>query len=223
MPKVIDAVVTDGDGTLWKGAVSAAIGKEYLLKALRDRDIATFASGILGAAQVMLMSEFRGPAGSVDSQKKFYDTLIANGIGMRNEMRTFASRHIRKNTIDKVENVVRYYTLWNTPTFLSTMAGSTAAECVVESLSLTESVSNVDIFDNIGKLVGFSVTMRNGEEKLAKTESMLDKYNIRLDNCMVIGDSANDIPLLMSAKIAVASPFASDKVLALKRITRISS
>ncbi len=223
MPKVIDAVVTDGDGTLWKGAVSAAIGKEYLSKALRDRDVVTFVSGVLGAAQVVFMSEFRGPAGSVNGQKKFYDTLIANGIGMRNEMRTFASQHIRKNTIEKVESIIRYHTLWNIPTFLSTMAGSTAAEYAVESLSLAGAVSNVDMFDDIGKLVGFSVTMHNGEEKLAKTESMLDKYNIRLNNCMAIGDSANDIPLLMSAKIAVASPFASDEVLALKRITRISS
>ena len=223
MPKVIDAVVTDGDGTLWKGAVSAAIGKEYLLKALRDKDIATFVSGILGAARVVSISTFHDHEGSVKGQKTFYDTLIANGIGMKNEMRTFARQHIRKNIIEKIENMIRYYTLWNTPTFLSTMAGSTAAEYAVENLNLTESVSNVDMFDDTGKLVGFSVAMHNGEEKLAKTESMLDKYNIKLDNCIVIGNSANDIPLLMSAKIAVASPFASDKVLALKRITRISS
>ena len=223
MPKIIDAVVTDGDNTLWKGAVSTAIGKEYLAKAFREYDVPAFVSGAARAAQVLLMAKFMGHEGPSAGQKRFYNTLIANGIGRKNELCAFAGQHIRNNTIEKVENIVRYYSVGSIPVFLSTMAGTTAAEYATESFRLAGSVSNTEMFDSSGRLVEFSVTMYNGEEKLANTESMVNKYNVMLRDCMVIGDSANDIPLLKSAKIALASPFASDEVLALKRITRLSS
>ncbi len=223
MPRIIDAVVTDGDNTLWKGRVGTAIGREYLAMAMREKNVPAFVNGALNAAQVLLMAKFLGPEGVSKGQKRFYDTLIANGIGRKEEMHTFAGRHIRDNIIEKVESIVRYYTMADMPVFLSTMAGSTAAEYAAGSFGLSGSVSNIERFDNDGRLVEFSIAMSNGEEKLASTEKALDKYNIRLSECMVIGDSIADIPMLMSAKIAIASPLASEEVLALKRISRITS
>ena len=219
---VIDAVVVDGDNTLWKGSTAEALGKAYLVKAVRELKLYKAANCTFRTARANFMINIRGDPEEIPyGQKKFYDVMIDNDIGMKEEMHSIIGKHIRKNIIEKIGGIVDYYVTGDTPVFLSTMAGSTTADCAREGFRLTDTVSNTERFDSSGKLIGFDAKIICGESKLALTEDALDKYGLRIRNCMVIGDSIHDIPMLESAKIAMASPFASEKVLALKRIVRL--
>ena len=219
---VIDAVVVDGDRTLWKGYAIEALGKAYLVKAVRELNLykaANYAFGIANAG--LIINAYRDSDGIPNGQKKFYDVMIENDMGMKEEMNSIVGKHIRNNVIEKVAKIVDYYVTWNIPVLLSTMAGSTTADYAKYNFRLTDTVSNVEIFDNSKKLIGFDAKITCGESKLALTEEVLDRHGLKLWNCMVIGDSVYDMPMLQSAKISMASPFASEKVLELKRIVRL--
>lgn len=219
---VIDAVVVDGDKTLWKRSATEALGKAYLLRAIRELNLyktANYAFGIANAS--LIINAHRDSDGIPSGQKKFYDVMIENNMGMKEEMSSIVGKHIRNNVIENVAKIVDYYVTGDIPVLLSTMAGSTTADYARYNFRLTDTVSNVEIFDNSKKLIGFDARITCGESKLALTEEVLDRHGLRLWNCMVIGDSIHDIPMLQSAKIAMASPFASEKVLELKRIVRL--
>jgi hypothetical protein len=219
---VIDAVVVDGDWTMWKRSTTEALGREYLVKAVRELKLYKAANYAFGIACVKCMTNANGDSDRIpNGQRKFYEVMAENNIGVKEEMNSIVGRHIRKNAIEKVAKIVDYYATGDTPVFLSTMAGSTTAEYAKYNFRLTDTVSNAERFDNSGKLIGFDARITCGESKLALTEEALDRYGLKLRNCMVIGDSVYDMPMLRSAKIAMASPFASEKVLALKRIVRL--
>ncbi len=221
---VIDAVVVDGDRTLWKGNATEALGKAYLVKAFRELNLYKTVNYAFGMGCVSFIVNARKDSDGIpEGQRKFYEVLIENGMGTRDEMSDIVGRHIRNNIVEKVGKIVDYYVTGDIPVLLSTMAGSTIADYAKYNFGLTETASNTEIFDNSGKLVGFDAKITCGESKLALTEEALDRRGLKLWKCMVIGDSIHDIPMLQSAKIAMASPFASEEVLALKRIMRVSN
>lgn len=218
----IEAVVVDGDGTMWKRSTTEALGRWYLVKAVRELQFRKVANCALGMASAELMLIVRGASNGIPhGQKKFYDMLVENGMGMKEEMHEIVGGHMRNNVVERVGGIVNYYVAEGIPAFLATMAGSTTADYAKYNFRLTDTVSNAEIFDNSGKLIGFDARITCGESKLAHAEEALGRHGLKLWNCIAIGDSVHDIPMLKSAKIAMASPFASEKVLALKRIVRL--
>ena len=136
---VIDAVVVDGDRTLWRGSATGALGKAYLVKTFRELNLYKTANYAFGMVYVnSIVNARRDSDGIPNGQMKFYEVMIENNFGMKEEMNSIIGRHIRKNAIEKVANIVDYYVTGDVPVFLSTMAGSTTADYAMYNFRLTD-------------------------------------------------------------------------------------
>ncbi len=228
--KEIRAVVVDGDNTLWKGRVAEGIGKRLLLKELCRGHISTFMRGLKGKAEVDdIVRSYRGELGDRLGQERFYRILIENRVGNYYDMYRFAGRHIMSRRIASVTGIVAQAMDSGMPVFLSTAIGTTAAEFAVEMLfgrelgkELADSVHNAESFRN-GRLIGFESTISSGKNKLAATVEMLERHGVKIGDCVVIGDSEIDVPMLRSAGLAMASPYSTDCVRDVPRIAPIWS
>ena len=145
---VIDAVVVDGDRTLWKGSSTGALGKAYLLKTIRELNLYKAANYAFGIAYVnLIVNAYRDSDGIPSGQRKFYDIMIENSIGMKEEMNSIVGRHIRKNAIEKVarriaatsaeKTAVLAPTMQNNLTILSTCGCGSCPRCVVNAAVVT--------------------------------------------------------------------------------------
>ncbi len=229
----VQAVVVDGDNTLWRGRAAEGIGRTYLKRELLRGNLATFLRGIKGKMEVEWIVSMDGKQGQANGQRRFYEILIENGLGTKPEMALFAGHYIASHIIPQTDSLVMDYLKRGTPVFLSTASGTSAANYAralyVPRMSMAKKsmdgksdgklkftfsgvLSNTERFDEAGKLVEFISDIMDGESKLALTEQMLDKFGIKVSDCLVVGDSDLDLPLLMSARIPIASPLANDKV-----------
>lgn len=223
MPRVL---VVDGDNTLWRGRAAEGIGKAMFVQEIKRVHIPTVLRGLKGKKEVeALVKDLGGVEGEMQGQKRFYQVLIENGLGERTQMLRFAGEYIRTHIVDSVSVIVAAALSSDTPVFLSTASGTSAAQYARVSLfdsSLTDSRSNEEVFSISGRLTDFRMSITTGENKLHETEVMLAQYGISIGDCEVIGDSALDIPLLKSAKRPLASPYATDEVKAVRGITVLS-
>lgn len=255
----VQAVIVDGDNTLWRGRAAEGIGKAYLLRELKHFHLPTFFRGLEGAKQVnAIVREVGGVEGEMQGQKRFYEILVENGLGTKKGMYQYASRYIDSHLVWNVSDLLYKNLDQEIPVFLATASGTSAASyaisrleyiqgrelrmAAVECIDLTDrgvenaikmsqsmfkkfrlanGVFNSETFDKDGRLTGIEMTITTGENKLAATVTMLDKFNIRVGDCMMVGDSGLDVPLLKSAKVAIASPFANEEVKAVKGIMPI--
>lgn len=209
-------IISDLDNTLCKGRVSESIGIGYIKKDIVDGNYARAFRGLNGALKIIMMLR-KGDENTkdIDGLKMFYETLIENHIGDAALMERFSRTHMLRKSIPPVAEMVCNAQI---PSILATQSGSTAAHSAKSLFRFTEVISNLDIFDNNGRLMGIKVIMANGESKLELVKSALDRLNIRIRDCTVVGDSVVDVPMLMSARIRVASPFAKKSVLELPNI-----
>ncbi len=211
--KEIRAVVVDGDKTLWKGRVAEGIGKSLLISELQKLHLRTFLRGFSGAKRVKsIIAENPGIKGETLGQMEFYNILTENHLGKKEDMVKIATNYINKNTIPEVSSLIFQFSQEGIPIFLSTAGGTTSLEAAIKIFKLTDGVSNTELFDKNNKLIGIELTITNGENKLYKTVELLNKYNIKLSDCLVIGDSALDIPILKASRDAVFSPLATEDV-----------
>lgn len=254
----VQAVIVDGDKTLWRGRAAEGIGKAYLLEELRHLHFSTFIRGVKGAKEVKaIVRDVGGVVGEIQGQKRFYEVLVENGLGTKEGMYKHARGHIDSHIIESVNDLVYKNLEQGIPVFLATASGTSAASYAIRRLEyiqgrevrmaavesdmsdsgvesainlslkafnkfrLADGVFNTETFDENEKLTGIEMTITTGENKLAATVAMLDKFNIRVGDCMMVGDSGLDVPLLRSAKVAIASPFANEEVKAVKGIVPI--
>ncbi len=208
-----EAVVFDGDRTVWKGnAMEHGICMQYILRELRRGHLPTAAYGINGYFQVKRMARERHSAkDSVDLLGEVYSRLSSVGLGNREEMQDMAFRYIRRN----MTRPVRYIMLGidgRKPYFLATCNGSSVAAAAENIIHPVATVSNIDIFGDDGMIKGVKVLMRHGEDKVRETHDMLSRHGIRFSKCAYIGDSEDDIPAMLQSGLSIASPFACNKV-----------
>ena len=219
----ISAMVVDGDKTLWQGRTLEGVFYAYMRKELAELRLPTFYKVVCGACEVKtIVKQFGGNVeGEAKGQKRAYGVLIENGLGKKEELYSFAKDFIDKRVVRNVSDLVMEKKRAGAAVFLSTASGTTTGEYIMERFHLRDFVSNKEFFDGKGRLMNVELVITNGENKLAATVAMLDKYNITLDECVVIGDSRLDIPMLQSAGFPMASPFATDEVKAIRGITQI--
>lgn len=208
-----NALVVDGDNTLWRGRVAEGIGKAYMLRELKRGHLGTVYRGYKGSKEVHeIVERFGGSVGEIQGQKKFYEILMENRLGTADELELIVRNYIVGHEVTSVSGMLARSLSERSPSFLATASGSTATEYAYGYFRMTGRVSNEEIFDGKGRLVGFRFRIGSGEEKLYHTEKMLDAHGLRMNECDMVGDSEIDIPLLKSAKRAIASPYATDEV-----------
>ncbi len=208
----VKAVLFDGDGTLWRGSVSKGIGINYLMRAAIRLDVDAFKSLVAGARSISKnISDNKDPECLAKSLEELYHILVDNNLGAKEEMMAFSSAYLSKHMIPDMKYLLNALS-HDRPLFLITISGSTSAAAARKVLPLTDSASNQDIFDSSGRLLGVNLTIKNGEDKLVKASSLLEKYGLRLRECAAFGDGAVDLPMLKAVKISVASKYASDLI-----------
>ncbi len=210
-----DALVSDGDRTAWKNNVAEhGIGIPYIVNALKTLYLRRAYNGITGYFEVkkLVRESLGSEKDSSQGLKLFYDKLIGNGIGTHEEMGRFAYHYIYGHRIKATSEIIRAF--YNSPKyiFLASTNGSTIAEAAKRIFGFYDAVSNVDLFDEGGRLKGVNLVIKNGREKLEAVHNMLAKRKIRVGNCVVMGDQGSDIPMMMAAGFSIASPFAIPEV-----------
>jgi len=148
----VQALVVDGDNTLWRGRAAEGIGKRYLLRELKRLHLPTFYRGYKGAKEVMaIVKELGGVEGEMKGQKRFYEVLIENDLGRKDEMRAFVEDFMKGHLVNQVCLLVIQNGQRGIPVFLTTASGTTAAEYTTQYFSMKDRVSNTEIFDKIQK------------------------------------------------------------------------
>lgn len=216
----VDALIADLDNTLCEGRVAQGIGKSYLVRELLRGNFDTFSEGWKGAKRVRAVVKAAGVNGEAEGLREFYAVLTSLGVGEKHEMYRFARKYVGDYAIREVQAFMKDVAN-GTPKILSTVGGSTAAIAAGTYFGIAHTVSNKDLFSPDGRLSGVKLLIRNGEEKLSATEELLEQMNIRLSRCVVIGDSAVDIPLLKAAGLGYASPFATEEVRNVPGVTQL--
>lgn len=208
----VKAMIFDGDGTVWKGSVSKGIGMGYLMQSATGLDVRAFKSLVRGAVDISRkISKNEDPECLAKGLEELYSILVKNNLGTQSEMMAFAASYLSKYTIPNMRYLM-YAMSSARPLFLITISGSTSALAARNSLPFTDFVSNEDIFDISGKLKGVNLIVRNGEDKAARAQAMLEKYDLNIRDCAAFGDGTVDLPMLKAAKISVASPYAEDAI-----------
>ena len=235
-------VVFDGDNTLWKGRVAEGIGLQLITRELKRMHLSTVVKAVRKKSDVneVLRAGVLGGGSDRESvaQNMFYDFLVQSKKGNKELMYKFAGNYIEKHLTYNVLSLISNRHDWGGELFLATCAGTSAAQYVKDAgmpnlmhawnpvlpkrIYLRDSINNDEVFDAEGRLSGFRQAITSGEKKLAAVETMLDAYGIKINKCIVIGDSAKDIPMLKSAVRPVASPYATDEVKKIKGIIRLT-
>ena len=217
--------VSDLDGTLCHGRLTAGgMGFRYL-----DNDVSwpwnahnypRALRGIIGIAKIKFMLKKGAATAETDGIKLLYDILVQNGLGERSEMLRYAWDYMLSHKIDSVVKLVA-----NIPEnkfrIIATLAGSTGAQVAKSHLDFHDFVSNIDTFDARDRLTGITILMRTGEDKARCVGDELIRKGLHLKRSAVIGDGPGDIPMLMEAKVKIASPDAKPEVLAIPGIMRL--
>lgn len=87
---------------------------------------------------------------------------------------------------------------------------TTMAECVAEKLGITHVVANDLVFED-GELTGdVDGPMVEGDKGRA-LERLSDELDVPLEECVVVGDGANDLPMMEEAGLSIA--FNANKIL----------
>jgi hypothetical protein len=211
------AIIVDGDDTLWKHRVALAIGKGYLKSEALNLHLFTVFRGINGSMKVNDIVKKGGENGEVLGLQHLYKVLSDNNLGTVARMHDLAGWHIDKNRIKSVVDLLEKRGD-ETPVILVSLGGSTgvrAAKAVFEGL-IDYTISNRDIFVD-GKLKGLGEPLIwNGQDKLNAVTANLDTIDVKIQNCLMIGNGKDDIPLLKAAGYKIVSPRACDEVLAMK-------
>ena len=221
------ALVADADGTLWHGRwVEKGLGYKYLANDLNwpwnAHNYPRAMRAVVGVVNIKLLlkkSKDKDTA-EADGLRLFYDILVRNGLGQRNEMTDYARTYMTENMINPVFSVKvdfgdQKFSL------IATQGGSTGAETARTRFGFNAVVSNQDIFDQSGRLRGIKIAMPDGEAKVRMVWDELNKRGISLRQSTAIGDGLADIPMLMEAKVKLASPDAKPEVLAIPGIIRL--
>jgi len=154
MPKV-QAVVVDGDNTLWKHGVAEGIGRSYLIRELKNGNLGTFFRGFKGAIEVKrTVAKLGGAEGEAEGMKLFYQVLVDNGLGTYREMSALARKHIDRNSIESVSDLVLDKLENRVPVFLSTMSGTTSALYAIRRFAEIERLEFYGTVADIRKLTG---------------------------------------------------------------------
>lgn len=208
----VQAIVTDGDGTLWPGSVAAYIGKRYLAWKLASADLHAFGNGLLGAKEVKGIIKEAGADGNAEAMRRFYEVLMSVGMGDERSMYRYASSYIARHRIGAVWELIGGVREGST-VILSTIGGSTSSRAAADQLGIDHIISNRDLFSGPdGRLTGIELRVRNGEEKRHEAMMLLDEREMDPSKCAAIGDSMGDVPTLMSVGLRYASPHATDDV-----------
>lgn len=220
MPQTkVEAIVADGDDTLWKGRVAEGIGKAYLLGELRTFHLGTFVAGLKCARRVSETTRNKGVNREIEGLKSFYNSLVENGLGTEQTMYRYAGRYIQRHRLTAVSVFLGQF---DCPKFLATVGGSTAATAAAEIFGFKEFISNRDLFEQDShKLRGIKIDVRNGEDKYRQTVKMLERHNLRLEKCDVVGNDMLDVPILQAAHQPYASPLATEEVKRIKGIIQL--
>ncbi len=209
-----DAIVSDGDGTLWRGSAAAGIGKYYMAWELYSRDFGAVMKGWNGAREVKRIVADFGADGNAEALKRFYEVLMSVGLGDERGMYKYARRYISWHRISAVQELIN--AVGEEPAvILSTIDGSTAARAAADHFkNIDHIISNIDLFDGRnGMLSGVRLVVRNGEEKRHEAMGLLDRLGLDPSRCAAIGDSDGDVPTLKSVGLRYASPFANEAVM----------
>lgn len=219
-----EALLCDGDDSLWKKKITEGICKDYLSDELADAlnsvislnfdagkdHLAKFYNGAVGALDVLSIVKKDPIYGEANGLKRAYEILVENGLGTKEKMKYFAKKHIEKKKIKGAKELIEKW--YPKKSFLATLAGSSAAKAAKEYFEMNDCVSNIDNFDKNGNLTGVNLILRNGEDKLNAVNEMLKKYGLEVSHCAFIADSTNDIPLAQEVKLLIASPFAIGEI-----------
>jgi phosphoserine phosphatase len=211
------AVIIDLDKTLVKGRVAEALGLWYLNREWDNRNYRKVAIGAIGMAKIPFLLRFdRSDTAEAKGIQLFYATLIRAGIGKKTEMQENALKYLKGNSTEQVSEIIRFA---SKPKFLATISGSVASQVAAGYFQLDGFTSNVDLFDSgNGQLKGIKIRIGDGSQKLEAVEKMLRVHGISLKNCTAIGDGLPDIPLLRTAGLSIASPYATEEVRAITKI-----
>ena len=221
------ALVSDLDGTLSKGRwIQSGYGYPLLQREFKSGHLIKSAGLVLDVARIkLLLRKNKGKdTAEADGLKLFYDILIKHKEGYEGDLVWHARKYFESNAISPTVEIANAYV--SGPKFIATQSGSTGAQAAVEHFSFGGAVSNIDRFGygrKGNRLVGINMIIRTGEDKERLIgERLLSGFHIRLSECAVMGDGLADIPLLMAARVRIASPEAKPEVLALPGIIPLS-
>jgi len=204
------AIVSDGDRTLWKSnAAEHGIGIPYIARALRTGSLKTAWNGIQGYLDVKRTMK-RYPEDAIVGMATFYSRLRQNRIGKREEMEEMAFEYISTHRIKSTSVVLNSWMPGKR--FLASCNGSTVVAAANRVFGFKECTSNKDLFDQRSMIIGIEPKILDGEDKARCVSNMLARHGLKIRNCIYIGDSAMDIPLMEMAGFPVSSPFAQEEV-----------
>ncbi|MGD0729198.1 MAG: HAD hydrolase family protein [Candidatus Micrarchaeaceae archaeon] len=207
--------VTDGDRTAWKSNAAIHVGQHYIVREfwrgfLGPHHWSIMKKGIDGYKEVVELEKKSGKD-SAEGLKLFYQKLVENGLGTKEELVKFADKYISTHIVETTWDILRST---RKPKFLASVNGSSVAQAASDIFGFTNCASNQDWFDVTGRLKGVNITIRDGEYKVRAVHDMLKAEGLHLRDAVVIGNGINDIPMLEKARLSIASPFAIPEVMA---------
>jgi phosphoserine phosphatase len=222
--KNTSALASDGDGTLWEGKwVYGGLAYRQLKDDILNHNYLRVSKEIVGMVRIknlLRKNSGRDTAADVDGLRLLYAIMAKNGIGNKDQMASYALEYFKTHTISDVNEIIRAAPQMK---ILVTQGGSTGAEVARRHFGFEKSISNIDRFDESGKLKGIDLVMRDGEAKLILTSITMRNMGVKLsESTAIVGDGLADIPMLMEAKVRIASPYAKPEVNALPKIIHLA-
>lgn len=198
------------DKSLTEGNVAdKGIGIPYIMQARESGNYGLVVNGAIGYLQVKY-AVWKNPEldHTVDGLEIFYSKLKKAHIGREDEMVQMAQNYITTHSLRSTVEIMQDFP----SRFLVTSNGSSVAQAAVRTYKMVNFISNEDIFGEDGLISGVKVNIRDGEDKVKGLHDMLKGFSIELKDCVYVGDSKVDVPVMQLVGFPIASPFATDEV-----------
>lgn len=224
MEKVLSAIkdvkgmVFDLDRNLHRSTITMVLGCEYLRRERTAGRAFGFYKNIILSA--IANAPLIGPrwdhnhtgvkAGGIKwGTRILFDTLAKCGAS-KSDVYTIASKHIEKAAIPQTHALLKNAIINRKPVFLTTTGTDIGPTLYSKKYNVRAWLANrVDYKGE--KITG--CTIKVGAHNIASSiESMLNKHNIRLDECAIVADDRYYLPAMRKAAVSIASPLARKAV-----------
>ncbi|MFH0949267.1 MAG: HAD hydrolase family protein [Candidatus Aenigmatarchaeota archaeon] len=209
-----DCTVYDLDNTLVEGRVADGVGKSFLKSELFRGHIHHV---ILGAKNYKKVLEIAEKDGEVAGLEYFMNLIAKTGCATYQMFYQNAREYIEKKNIPDVRafmHCIAHKQLKTDGAFISTLGADVSAEAAKYYFPHVSGwIGNPLTYKQTGSdtlITGIKPVMRNGEEKLQRTEEMLQNHGLSISKCFTIGNDENDHAIMKAARLSAASPLADE-------------
>jgi len=202
------AAVIDFDKTLINKNISEGIGKRILLDQLVKLRPDNFIYGIKKSIEIKKVEK---NGNEIEGLKDYFKVIGSKNIVTKEEYRKYARKVIERSELDGARDFLkRLKEAYDLEIFIVTTSDGLSAQEAVSYFGATDYAANPIVYD--GEIVkGIVLNMYDGKTKLECTNELLEKYGIKLKECIAVGDSERDHEIMKNSGFSFASPLADEK------------